>query len=79
MSRMVFNVSWRDHVPNDILYGPLPRISSIVRHRRLGLFGHVSRHNGPTGKHLLWSPEGKRRVGRPHITIKSLLEKDIGL
>jgi len=30
-------------------------------------------------KLLLWSSEGKRRVGRPCITIKSLLEKDTGL
>ena len=46
------------------------------------LAGHVSRvtfHEEPAGKLLLWSPEAKRRVGRPHITIKSLLEKDTGL
>ena len=79
MLRTVYNVSWRDHITNQVLYGSLPRISSVVKSRRLALAGHVSRHDEPAGKLLLWSPTGKRRIGRPHITIKKLLEKDTGL
>ena len=75
----VYNISWRDHVSNKSLYGRLPRISIVVKRRRLALAGHVSRHNEPAGKVLLWSPDVKRRVERPHIIVKTLLENDTGL
>ena len=79
MLRTVYNISWRDHITNKSLYGHLPRISTVVKRQQLALAGHVSRHNEPAGLVLLWSPEVKLRVGRPYITIKTLLEKDTGL
>ena len=72
-------LSWRDHVTNKLLHGCLPCISIVVKRRRLALAGHVSCHNEPAGKVLLWSPEVKRQVGRPQITVKTLLENDTGL
>ena len=66
----VYNISWRDHVTNKSLYGHLPHISNVVKRRRLALAGHVSHHN---------ELAVKRRVGRPHITVKTLLENDTGL
>ena len=78
MLRTIY-ISWRDHITNKLLYGHLPRISTVVKRRRLALAGHVSCHNEPAELVLLWSPEVKRRVGRPYITIKTLLEKDTGL
>ena len=79
MLHAVCNISWRDHVTNKSLYGRLPPISIVVKRQRFALAGHVSHHNEPAGKVLLWSPEVKRRVGRPHITIKTLLKNDTGL
>ena len=79
MLRAVYNMSWRDHVTNKSPYGRLPHILIAVKRRRLALAGHVSRHNEPARKVLPWSPEVKRRVGRPHITVKTLLENDTGL
>ena len=79
MLRTIYNISWRDHITNKSMYGHLPRISTVVKRRWLALAGHVSCHNEPAGLVLLWSPEVKRRVGRPYITIKTLLEKDTGL
>ena len=76
MLRAVYNISWRDHVANKSLYGRLPRISIVVKRRRLALAGHVSRHSEPAGMVLLWSPEVKRRVG---ISVKTLPENDTGL
>ena len=76
--RAVNNISWHDHVTNKSPYGRLPCISIVVKHRRLALAGHVSCHNEPAGKVLLWSPEVKRRVWRPHITVNTLLENDTG-
>ena len=45
MLRAVYNISWRDHVTNKSLYGCVPRISVVVKRRRLALAGHVSPHN----------------------------------
>ena len=42
------------------LYGHLPRIPIVVKRRRLALAAHISRHNEPAGKMLLWSLEVKR-------------------
>ena len=59
MLRAVYNICWCDHVTNKSLYGHLPHISIVVKRRPLALAGHVSRHNEPAGKVLLWSPEVK--------------------
>jgi len=79
MLRTIFNVSWQDRITNAELYGSLPRVSWVVRRRRLLLAGHTARHDDPAGKVLLWSPEKKKRRGRPRITVKTLIEKDTGL
>ena len=63
MLRAMYDVSWRSHLTNK--YGNLPRISSVIRSRRLALAGHVTSHEEPATKLLLWSPDAKRRVGRP--------------
>ena len=77
--RAVLNISWNSHTTNQELYGELPRITSVIRNRRLALAGHVMRHDEIAAKVLLWKPEEKRRVGRPSLTIKSIIEEDTGL
>ena len=42
--RSALNISWRDHVSNDILYGALPKLPSKIRERRMRLAGHCIRH-----------------------------------
>ena len=79
MLRLAYNISWKNHPTKKSLYGSLPRVSNIVRQRRLALVGHASRHNEPAGKPLLWTPDAKRRVGRPFITLKSIIEEETGL
>ena len=76
---MAYNISWKSHPTNKSLYGSLPQVSETVRQRRLALVGHVSRHDEPAGRLLLWSPAAKRRVGRPCITLKSIIEEETGL
>ena len=44
MLRMVLNISWKQHVTNEELYGDMPKLSCKVRERRLGLAGHCVRH-----------------------------------
>ena len=79
MLRMALNVSWQSHTSNNSLYGKYPRISTIIRKRRLALAGHVSRHNEAAGRVILWNPDARRKVGRPRITLKNVLEDDTGL
>ena len=45
MLRKVQNISWKDKVTNNILYGSNPCLTEIIRRKRLSLAGHVSRHN----------------------------------
>ena len=79
MLRLAYNISWKSHPTNKSLYGTLPRVSETVRQRRLSLAGHVSRHEEPAGKLLLWTPNAKRRIGRPYVTLKSIIEEETGL
>ena len=72
------NVSWR-HLTNQELYGSLPRITTLVRQRRLRLAGHVMRYDEAANKVLLWKPDGPRRRGRPTTTLQNILEKDTNL
>ena len=79
MLRVVYNVSWKQHLTNKSLYGKLPKISSVVKYRRLALAGHVYRHEEPAPKLLLWTPDEQRHVGRPAVTSKTLLLEDTNL
>ena len=43
------------------------------------MLDRVCRHDEPAEKLLLWSPDAKRRVGRPYVTLKSIIEEETGL
>ena len=79
MLRIVLNVPPNTRISNKHLYGKLQPISCIVRKRRLALAGHVARRNEPASQLLLWSPDSKRKVGRPSTTLKSIIMEDTGL
>ena len=79
MLRRIYNISWESHPTNKFLYGKLPKISSVIKRKRLALAGHIYRHNEPAAKVLLWSPDVNRRVGHPKFTLKSLLLQDTEL
>jgi len=42
MLRKALNISWRAHFTNELLYGDLPNISTMIRTRRLKLAGHCA-------------------------------------
>ena len=79
MLRAIYNLSWRDHPTNAFVYGSLPRISEVVRCRRLALAGHTARHDEPAGRLLTWVPEEPRRIGQPNITLRAIVQEDTGL
>ena len=74
-----YDISWESHPTNKSLYGTLPRVSEKVRQRRLTLAGHVSRHEEPAGRLLLWSLSAKKRIGRPFFTLKNIIEEETNL
>ena len=77
--RYALNVSWRDHVKNDVLYGNLPRISIRLRERRMVFAGHCWRCKysamQPIHELLFWSvPGGVQKPGNWTTYVKVLLE-----
>ena len=78
MFRVVFNVQWQDHISNVALYKGLPRLSSKIASRRMGVAGHCQRHPDlPTNMVLLWEPiYGHRQRGRPIKTMVDVLMED---
>ena len=81
MLRMALNVSWKDHLTNEKLYGDLPKVSTKVRQRRMRLAGHCIRHNEEiSNKLVLWEPtEGRTRRGRRRFTFIDALLEDTGM
>ena len=60
--RKALNVSWRQHLTNEKLYGDLPKVTTKIRQRRMRLAGHCVRHPEEMAhKLVLWEPtEGKK-------------------
>ena len=79
--RRALNVSWKDHVSNNDLYGDLPLLSATIKQRRLRFAGHCFRaEDQPINKLLFWSPsQGKRGRGAGIKTYSKLLKEDTGL
>ena len=79
--RSALNISWRDHVSNNILYGALPKLSSKIRERRMRLAGHCVRHKEEeASKLVLWNPStrGRANRGKRKTTYIDTLLKDTG-
>ena len=79
MLRRIYGIPWQAHVTNRQLYGSLHALTRTIQSRRLKLAGHAVRSKEPAGQLLLWEPEGRRRVGRPFITVKSLIQSETDL
>ena len=78
MLQRVKNFSWRDRLPNVQLYGQIPKLSTIIKRRRLALAGHLARHNKPANILLLKRPYEALKRRLPNITLKDVLQKDTG-
>ena len=55
------NVSWKQHITNNVLYGSLPRVSEKIRERRLRFAGQCCRSTEESVSRLLlwtWEEEG---------------------
>ena len=56
-----------------------PRRHMVVARRRWNWIGHVLRkpHNSITKEALYWTPEGKRKRGRPRLTWRQSVESEM--
>ena len=81
MLRMILNISWKQKLTNKLLYQDLPKLTEIVRVRRLKIAGHCVRHPEEIAHHLiLWEPtKGKRNRGRRAVNFMDNLKEDTGL
>ena len=81
MFRTVFNISWRQHIPNNKLYGQLPKVGGKVAARRMQLAGHCYRHPELAASGLImWEPKhGRRGRGRQRKTYLDILKSDAGV
>ena len=53
MLRMAMNVSWKQHVTNEKLYGDLPKVTTKIAIHRLQLAGHCVRHSEEIASQLV--------------------------
>ena len=78
---VVQDLSWKDHPTRETIYGDLPKVSEIVRARRLNFAAHCTRRvNEPVANLVFWNPaQGTRNQGRPRLTYPKLLSLDTGI
>ena len=81
MLRVALNITWKQRLTNEELYGNLPKISEVIREKRLKIAGHCVRHKEEIANQLVfWQPtRGKRKRGRQAVTYVDCLLQDTGL
>ena len=78
--RRIFRIRWQQHITNQKILemADANKVSDEVRRKRWTWIGHVLRKH-PTSDcavALGWTPEGKRRRGRPKTTWRRTVEKE---
>ena len=78
--RRILKINWQDHVTTrELLEKAETRLfSEEVKKRRWKMIGHILRRNrnSHTNIALSWTPEGKRRRGKPKTTWRRRVEKE---
>ena len=54
MLRRVFEISWKSHTPNSVLYGNIPPVTDTIKTRRLRFAGHFYRLKDQPAQQLLF-------------------------
>ena len=76
--RKVFGIRWQQHISNKTVLqmAEAEKISDVVRRRRWSWIGHVFRRepSDDCAVALGWTPEGKRKRGRPKTTWRRMVE-----
>ena len=83
MLRYALNISWKDHIPNSIVFEGITPISAVIRERRVRFAGHCLRaRDQPVSRVVLWEGLGPGRKGNfktfPKILMEDLFKLNIG-
>ena len=75
---MASNISWKEKLTNDTLYRGMPKISEIIKKRRMRLAGHCVNHPEEVAHNLiLWTPKHSIRIrGRQSTTFIETIKHD---
>ena len=78
--RRIMKIKWQDKVTNKELLerANVVKLSEEVRRRRWRFIGHILRQQPDNDcvTALTWTPEGKRKIGRPKTTWRRTVEKE---
>ena len=78
--RRIMKIKWQDKISNRELLkrANVERLSEEVRRRRWRFIGHILRKQPDNDcvTTLTWTPEGKRKRGRPKTTWRRTVEKE---
>ena len=84
--RKILHISYKDHVTNEEVcakiqqaIGPHEALPTIVKRRKLQLYGHVSRSSGLAKTILQGTVKGERRQGRQKKRWEDNIRKWTGL
>ena len=72
MLRMVLNVSWKDKVINEVLYGDLPNLYFNISKGRLQLAGHYIRHSELVASGLVLCEPTQEEASRGEQALRPL-------
>ena len=73
MVRYALNISWKEHIPNSIIFAGIVPISALIRDRRMKFAGHCLRAKDQPVKDLvLWRGTGKSKGGNVKTYTKIL-------
>ena len=73
------NLSWKRHPSISQIYGKLPRVSSLVKSRRLQFAGHCYRAESEIASSLiLWNPDSNLKKGRK-LSFPDVISRDAGI
>ena len=79
--RKILGIKWSDFITNEEVRerARQPPVSSVVCRRRMNWLGHVSRLPPSRLAHqvLWWTPEGRRRRGRPKMNWHQTIQRDL--
>ena len=81
MLHMAMNVSWKQHMTNEELYGDLAKVTTKIAILRLQLAGHCVRHPEEIASQLvLWQPvRGNAGRGRKTTDFINVIKRDTNL
>ena len=77
--RRVLNLSWKSHPSLNDIYGDLPRISSLIRKRRVQFAGHCARASDELiSSFVLWKHPSSHRRSRK-LTFPDIISRDTAI